>query len=76
VAQVLEDFQALVAADHVPGPLIPYRRLDVSELLDASAQLLEFEVPGFEVFPRVVFGRFQLVNSQALDFHCLVLLSF
>ena len=54
--EVFEDFEALVAADDMPGGLVPDDRFDVSELSQRPLEFFVVGVAGLQVFARVVVG--------------------
>ena len=69
VAEVLHDFEPLMPANDRSCSLIPYHWLDIAKLLDAPFELLIFGIAGLEVFPRIIWSRFQLYHRSLFYLH-------
>ena len=67
IAAILEDFEALVAADKSARRLIPDQRLDQSELGDRPPDFVIFLVSWLEIQSWVIGGDIDLGDGDALE---------
>ena len=70
VTQVPEHGETLVPADDLTCALVDDDRLQTTERLDAQLEFLEGGIARFEIHARVVRGRFEFVNRDLLQYHC------
>ena len=64
-----EHLVPLVAADDIAGDLVPDDRIDIAEVAQTALDFFIRRIARLEVFPGIVFRRFQHADRQLFDGH-------